>query len=193
MKLLTPFVPMPLNPDANPRPARAIETDEEILAKKEQFAELMLREDEPFKVALLLYPDDTGRALQVAHEWPRDPQVIELQKSLKDAEGEITFLPTKADLARAIWQLAARDDIAPEDRDSKIKALRTYGDVRGFVERPAVAVQQNIQNNTLQTNVMVVRVHGDDAEWSNKLRNQQKRLKAEVAAEAEVIEHVGRT
>lgn len=175
MKLLTPFVAEPI---ARPT-AATIETEEQIIAKKEQFAELLLRESEPFKIGLILYPNDTGRALQVAHEWPNDPQVKAFQQSAIDSEGEITFLPSKADLARALWSLANRDDIHPEVRDSKVKALRTYADVRGFVEKPAVSVQNNVQNN-LTHNVMVVRVHGTDDEWENKLRRQQQRLKGEV-------------
>jgi hypothetical protein len=187
MKLLATFAPMPLNPEPLRPGVRAIETDEEILAKKERFAELMLRENEPFKVALILYPDDTGRALEVASMWPRDPVVIELQKSLTDAEGEITFLPTKADAARLAWNMARDEARFTEDR---LKALKLYAEIRGFIEKPQVSVQNNVQNNNVQHNVMVVYDHGNDAEWSDKLRNQQKRLKAEIQAEAEVIEHV---
>ena len=190
MKLLATFAPMPISPDTQPRPARVVETDEEILAKKERFAELMLRENEPFKVALILYPDDTGRALEVAHTWPRDAQVIELQKSLTSAEDEITFLPTKSDAARLAWNMARDEARFTEDR---LKALKLYAEIRGFIEKPQVSVQNNVQNNSIQHHVMVVRDHGSDEEWSEKLRNQQKRLKAEVQAEAEVIDHVSGT
>ncbi|HEX2242719.1 MAG TPA: hypothetical protein VHK27_05615 [Gammaproteobacteria bacterium] len=175
MKLLTPFVAEPID-----RPQKSIETEEEILAKKERFAELLLRENEPFKVALVLYPDDTGRALRIAHEWPTDPQVKAFQQSAIDAEGEITFLPTKADAARLAWNMARDEGKFTEDR---LKALKLYAEIRGFIEKPAVNVSQT--NNTLvQNNVMVVRDHGSDEEWSEKLRNQQKRLKADVIEHA---------
>jgi len=180
MKLLTPFVVTTPQPAAPPAIA---ETPEELIALKERFAELSLREPEPFKVALVLFPNDTSRALRIAAEWPNDPQVITLRQSFVDAEddGETAFLPSKAELARLIWTLANRDDLPPEVRDSRIKALRAYGDVRGFIEKPAI---NNVNNNTsVQVNrVMVVKTHGED--WERMAVEQQTLLRKEVSVSA---------
>lgn len=176
MQLLKPFVAGAIEPTG-----RTIETDEEIIAKKEQFAELLLRENEPFKVALVLYPDDTGRALEIAHKWPIDQQVLAFQQSLKDAEGEITFLPTKADTARLAWTVARNEE--RYDGETRHKFLKLYAEIRGFIEKPALNVNQT--NNVIQNNVMVVRDHGTDNEWESKLQNQQRTLKKVVYEHAD--------
>lgn len=169
MKLLKPFVA------EEPKPAAVAttETAEELLARKEQFAALSLREPDAFKVALVIYPNDTGRALRVANEWPNDPQVKTIRESLIDAEedGETAFLPSKADACRLAWNIARDADKFTEDR---LKALRLYGEMRGFIEKPA-AVQVNNQTNVAMR-VLVVKDHGSNDDWEKQLRSQQKRL-----------------
>ena len=45
--------------------------------EKRAFAELLLQNpNEPFKVALQLYPENTNRALWVANTWPGDAEVM---------------------------------------------------------------------------------------------------------------------
>jgi len=170
MKLLKPFV------IEATQPAAVVQTEsaEELIALKEKFAELSLREPDAFKVALVLYPNDTGRALRVANEWPNDPQVKEIRQSLVDAEedGETAFLPTKADASRLAWNIARDADKFTEDR---LKALKLYAEIRGFIEKPAVNVNNNIQNN-VSMRVLVVKDHGTNDEWETKLRSQQKKL-----------------
>lgn len=166
MKLLSEFV---VTPTAAPVPK--IESDAEVIAKKEQFAQLSLREQDAFKIALVIYPDDTSRALRVANEWPNDEQVKTFRQSYIDAEedGETAFLPTKAEAARLAWNIA-RDSGVTEDR---LKALKLYADIRGFIERPSVA----IQNNTLvQNKVLVVKNFGSDEQWEQQVRKQQTKL-----------------
>jgi hypothetical protein len=168
MKLLQEFVPY------LPQPAPVVPTEsaEQLLALKEQFAELSLREPDAFKVALVIYPNDTGRALRVANEWPNDPQVKTFRQSFVDAEedGETAFLPSKADAARLAWNIARDADKFTEDR---LKALKLYSEIRGFIEKQAVAVTQN---NITQNRVLIVRDHGTNDEWEKALRSQQKRL-----------------
>lgn len=169
MKLLKPFVVQ----EAPPVAVATTETDEDLLSKKEQFAELSLREPDAFKVALVIYPNDTGRALRIANEWPNDPQVKEIRQSFVDAEedGETAFLPSKADASRLAWNIARDADKMTEDR---LKALKLYAEIRGFIEKPQVTVN-NTQNN-VSMRVLVVKDHGSNDEWENKLRSQQKKL-----------------
>jgi len=157
-----------------------VESDEDILAKKEQFAELSLREPNSFTVALAIYPDDTGKALRIANEWPNDPQVKTLKQSFVDAEedGETAFLPTKGELARLIWTLANDTTLDAWQRDSRIKALRTYGDVRGFIDRPAIVTTNNNTQNVQVNKVMVVKSHDN---WERAAIEQQASLRKEVA------------
>lgn len=171
MKLLKPFV---AESAAQPATVVQTETAEELLAKKERFAELSLREPDAFKVALVIYPDDTGRALRVANEWPNDPQVKTIRESLIEAEedGETAFLPTKADACRLAWNIARDADKYTEDR---LKALRLYGEMRGFIEKPtAVTVNNNTQNVSMR--VLVVKDYGSNDDWEKALRQQQKKL-----------------
>lgn len=169
MKLLKPFVAEPATPAS---PPALTESDDELLALKEQFAELSLREPDPFKVALVLFPNDTGRALRIANEWPSDPAVRTFRQSFVDAEeeGESAFLPTKAEAARLAWNLA-RD--SERDGETRHKFLKLYAEMRGFIEKPQVAVNNTV-NNTVR--VLVVKDHGSDEDWRTALKAQQKRL-----------------
>lgn len=170
MKLLKPFVAENVSQPAAVAPT---ETAEQLLALKERFAELSLRESDAFKVALVLFPNDTGRALRIANEWPNDPQVQTLRASFVDAEedGETAFLPTKADAARLAWNIARDADKMTEDR---LKALKLYSEIRGFIEKPQVTVNNNTQNVAMR--VLVVKDHGSNDDWERTLRQQQKRL-----------------
>lgn len=169
MKLLKPFVAEVTQPTA----VAPTETVEELLAKKEQFAELSLREPDAFKVALVIFPNDTGRALRIANEWPNDEQVKAFRQSFVDAEedGETAFLPTKAEACRLAWNIARDAEKMTEDR---LKALKLYGEMRGFIEKPAAV--SVTQNNNVAMRVLVVKDYGTNDDWETALRQQQKKL-----------------
>lgn len=139
---------------------------------KAKFARLLLKEpSDPFAVALKVFPDDTKRALWVANNWPSDTEVLSLQEKAEEEEGELTFLPTKGQLCRGIWD-KMNDKFT--DADTYAKLSKVYAEVRGFIEKPQIAVNTNIQNVT--NKVMIVRENGSDADWERKLLEQQARL-----------------
>jgi len=174
MKLLTPFVPAPV---------RQPETEEQVADKKALFAELLLKEpDAAFKVALLIYPDDTGQALRVANLWPNDPDVKRIQKSMLESEGEMSFLPTEAEDLRDLLTKANKL-FELGDSEGAARFHKMYLEVRGRIQRPAVAVNQT--NNTIVNRVMVVKDHGTDDQWEAKAVAQQERLKREAAIDIE--------
>jgi len=178
MKLLQPFVPVDLAAPPSSRQGPVVdETPDEEMAKKERFAELLLKEDDPFKVGLIVYPDNTPRALWVANHWPNDPDVIAIRKSLVDSEGELSFLPTEADASKLAWNIARNETV---DVEQRLRALELYGKLRGHIKRPDVVVQTNTQTNIIQSNVMVVRDFGGVDQWEKRAIAQQKELKAEV-------------
>ena len=108
-----------------------IEQPADETAKKLEFAVELLRSPaEPFKAALAVYPEDTNKALKVANQWTSDPLVIAEVKRLKDEEGELSFLPTKAELARQIWDNAA----TAVYKDDKAKLFKLYAEVMGFID-----------------------------------------------------------
>lgn len=168
MKLLKEFVAVPTQAPV----ANQTESAEELLARKEQFAELSLRESDAFKVALVIYPNDTGRALRVANEWPNDAQVQAFRQSFIDAEedGETAFLPSKAEAARLAWNIARDADKMTEDR---LKALKLYAEIRNFIEKPQAAV---VNQTNVAMRVLVVKDYGDNDQWEKALRTQQKKL-----------------
>lgn len=139
---------------------------------KEKFSRLLLKEpSDPFAVALKVFPDDTKRALWVANNWPSDPEVLSLQEKATEDEGELAFLPTKGQLCRDVWE-KMQDKFT--DPDTYVKLGKLYAEVRGFIEKPQMAVTTNVQNVT--NKVMIVRESGSDAEWERKLLEQQTRL-----------------
>ena len=139
---------------------------------KAAFARLLLKNpDDPFKAALAVFPDNTSRALRVANEWPGDSEVLNFQAELIEEDGELSFLPTKADLARNIWDKMQSDRICADDY---AKLGKLYADVRGFIEKPQTNINNNVNNVT--NRVMVVRESASDADWEAKLRKQQEEL-----------------
>lgn len=150
-------------------------SDEQEL--KKQFArELLKTPTEPFKVASRLFGDDTGRALQVSHRWPHDPEVIGYMQTAIEDMGDLHFLPSKAEAARAAWELSQDQKL---DTDNRLKALRLYADIRGYIERQG-GITVN-QNNITQNKVMVVKDHGSNSDWENAAAAQQAKLISDAA------------
>lgn len=145
---------------------------------KRAFAELMLRHPGAFRrnaqtVAALGGIVDAVVVATIETVWPLDREVLQYRDELLEAAGgEDEFLPTKAQVALALWAIAE----APGDPETKIKALKEYSALRGFVEKPGAGVAIAIVNK-----VMSIRDHGDDEAWEKRLKANQVKL----------IEHVG--
>jgi hypothetical protein len=139
--------------------------------EKEEFVRFLLETpDDPFKAALALHPDDVGRALRIAHEWPQDKEVRASMRARMSEGEEEDFLPTKAELARKVWAKMNKDGL---EADEFAKIARLYGEIRGFIEKPTT----NISTNTnVLSPVMVVKDNGSDDEWERKLAAQQSKL-----------------
>lgn len=164
MKLSAEFVATPIQ----------IESEAQITANKELFAELLLKDSNAFRCALAIYPDDTSKALRIANEWVKDPVVLQIQKELIENDGEMAYVATKAEQAKLAWTLANREDMDPNDRASRVKALELMGKLTGTIERPVTAIQNNVSVDNRR--VMIVKDHGTDEEWEAKLKKQQKAL-----------------
>lgn len=149
----------------------ALTTETSELEQKKRFAiELLRNPSEEFKAALAVFPDDTGKALLVSNRWPSDPEVIALKEMAIDELGDMHFLPTKADLAREAWNIAVAPTVPVDDR---LKAMRLYGDIRGYIEKQGTVVNNNVLTNN---KVMVVKSHASPEEWEQRLVEQQKQL-----------------
>jgi len=140
--------------------------DEDI---KSQFAVALLKNPkEPFKAALFLFNGNVQQALMAATDWVHDPYVLEKKKELIEEFGEAKFLPTKFEVAREVIEIAREET----DNDIKLKGYRLYGDYLGYIEKPG----NTINNQYNQHNVMLIKDHGNDDEWENKLLEQQAKL-----------------
>ncbi len=143
-----------------------METENE---RKTAFAmELLKSPDNPLKAALAIEPN-TGEALRMVHFWTNDGFVIAEKARLLNENGAKSFLPTREEYAKAVYDLACS---ACEDLKDRLTAFRLYGDIMGFIEKPGV----NINNNVVTNKVMVVNNNGSNDEWEQKLLRQQKAL-----------------
>lgn len=146
--------------------------------EKAAYAALLLKERDPFKAALLLFPNNTNRALRVANEWPNDPVVKAEQTKLTEGDGELSFLPGKAQLARDIWDRMQGTTLAggvviPPTPEEYAKLAKLYADVRGFIDKP----QTNVNvNNTVVQRVVEVPVFQSSEEWEAAAARQQREL-----------------
>lgn len=141
------------------------------LELKQRFAaEWLASPNDPFKAACNVYGADTGKALYAATHWINDPDVLAEKQRLIDEDGEDAFLPNKAELCRKVWDMAQGEI---EARD-KLAALRLYGELRNYIEKPNSAVTVN--TNVTTNKVMVVREKATVDEWERGLIEQQRRL-----------------
>lgn len=145
--------------------------------EKAAYAALLLKERDPFKAALQLFPDNTNRALWVANHWPIDAEVKAEQERLMGEDDGSSFLPSKAELARDIWQRMQGTTLAngvtiPPTPEEYAKLAKLYADVRGFIEKP----QTNVNVNNITQRVVEVPVFQSESEWENAAARQQREL-----------------
>lgn len=119
---------------------------EDESGKKAAFAiELLKTPADPFRAALAVFATNTNKALRVANEWPADPFVIAEVRRLKDEEGELSFLPSKADLARSLWDRAHSDRTCNDDFT---KMARLYAEIMDFVPKVS-KLEANVKNSSV--------------------------------------------
>lgn len=141
------------------------------LEQKKRFAvELLKDPNDPFKAALQVFGQDTGMALRASSTWPKDTVVLDYMQEAIGELGDLHFLPSKADLAREAWTLATSPTVPVDDR---LKAMRLYGDVRGFIEKQGTVINNNVLTNN---KVMLVKDHGSTDNWEERLIEQQAKL-----------------
>lgn len=130
---------------------------------KQQFAKLMRSEGEPFKAALLLFPDDTPKALRIAYEWPKDEIV---KTALEELRNETSGVPTKAELMAHLWKRLEHCE------DKAIAPISTLlANLAGYVEKA------NDSNNlNSQRQVVEIPVFNSREEFQAYAERQQAEL-----------------
>ena len=109
---------------------------------KQAFAMLLLKTpSDPFKAALSLFPNNTNRALWIAQNWPADILVLKSQREIIDEDdGELSFLPTKADFLGLVWDKMNTEFI---DNEDFAKLGKLYADSRGFIKKPETLIDMS--------------------------------------------------
>lgn len=157
-------------------------TEDEL---KTEFARALLQTpNDAFKAARCVFGEDTGMALRVASTWVIDPFVIAERARLADElpAREALGLPTKEAYARKLYDWIEDSEnklyIPFED---KLKLVRLFGEVMGYIERPAQTTINN--NNSVNHNrVMIVKDAGNNEDWERKLREHQQKLIEDASA-----------
>lgn len=122
------------------------------------------------KAASRLFPYDIAARSAAVIDLPYDPLVNETIDELITKFGHEHFLPGKHELAAKIFDVAE----SARETDDKVKALKLYADVMGYVEKPGTVVNNNLSQTV--NKVMVLREHGSEEEWEARLVEQQRRL-----------------
>lgn len=145
---------------------------------KKAFAESWLRNPtNAFAAALEVTNNDPVAATQIANSWVGDQEVREFKEALIAEYGEEYFLPSKASMLHDILDRARRCPHA----DDYAKLMKLAADMRGFIEKPGVTVNNNTTYTTNKVMQIPVFVNNagqpiDDHEWERQLIANQERL-----------------
>jgi hypothetical protein len=141
-----------------------------ISQEKRDYAALLIKERDPFKAALLLFPEATNRALWVSNNWPNDPEVVAEKDRLNREDAGAAYLLNKTELARDILE---KMKVAVK-ADDYAKLAKLYAEVLGYIEKPQASV--NVTNNVPRVVEMPVFPTGED--WEAAAAKQQRDLLA---------------
>ena len=157
-------------------PAKVNDTGLDVIddALAQSFARLFVdNERNPVTAALLLFPDDTLKAVRMSQDLVKDERVKELITVYEKEREE--SLPTKAQFALDLLDKMKKTDNA---KDFHMFA-KLYADVRGFIDKPSDAINQN-SVTVVVPSVMQVPTHQSDEEWEQSLAKQQADLMANM-------------
>lgn len=143
----------------------------------EAFALALLREPDPFKAASMIFANDTNKALWVACNWPKDPEFLQIQADLGKSHNALDMLPDKVELARNVWDRMQGTNyngtVIPVTPEEYAKLAKLYGDIMGFIEKPAAA---QINNNIVIPKAIEVPVYANADEWAKEAEKSQREL-----------------
>lgn len=141
------------------------------------FADAWLRNPrDAYKAALEITRNDCAASLHIVDKWVWDKEVLDFKKSLIEEFGEEHFLPSKASM---VVDILHRAEGAVAD-DSYVKLMKLAADMRGYIEKPGITVNNNSQTNNRVMIVPVGHLNDDGTvnadDWENKAIEQQQGL-----------------
>jgi len=147
---------------------------EEQALEKTAFAALLYNSPgvNTFEAALSLFPD-TGEALRVSQQWPRDPFVLqEIARFAGESSAIENAIPTKEDLMRKVWGWIDTQG-GLMTFDEKIKAAKLYAELGTMIQKPEPV---KADDQTFNHKVFMYRDFGTPENWEDKLLRQQQGL-----------------
>jgi len=137
--------------------------------QKEAFALALLKTpDEPYKAALLVFPDDITLAMEASKALPSDAYVVEYIGAIPSDEIDAIGVPTKNDVIRSIWNRLAKV-VDHETFFKGTKALEPW-----LLENGNNGGLGNTYNDN--RSVILFKDHGTDEEWAKAAVEQQSKL-----------------
>lgn len=180
--------PTPVNPaDVEATRVKNILHDARFAARKLEFAKLLFERPDASPLALLqmLFPakEDLAQCIQLAVDWPGDPEVLRLLDQLRrpgNTPGDV--LPDKDALAMRLVQIADNPKFSAADR---LKALQQYQTLMGYDPPKVPTGGTNVNVNLVhERRVFVLPKTLSADEWERKNSPaKQIELTANVTAE----------
>lgn len=144
---------------------------------KRAFAEAWLHCPHDPHAAAQSVCSNTSISYRMAMEWVLDPFVRQCQEELVKVNGEDHYLPNRTILIRRIMDIGDDKENGAKER---LAAYKLVAELRDFM--PKQEQNTNIQIN--QNRVMIVKDHGTDDEWREKMAAQQAKLVEDAASDA---------
>lgn len=143
---------------------------------KRAFAEAWLRNpNNMYAGAMELTRNDPFMATRLCDQFLFDEEVKAYKRELIDEHGEEHFLPTKTDMLHQIM-----DRAIGATEEGFVKMMKLAADMRGFIEKPGVTINNNSLTNNRVMVVPVGRLNDDgtvDAnQWEQSAIEQQQAL-----------------
>jgi hypothetical protein len=144
---------------------------------KKKFAERCLfNPNNKFAAALECTKGNPQQAMRMLEHWLYDDEVKQYEADLIAERGEEAFLPSKSSM---VHRLMNRIDNPGCTDDDFCKLMKLAADMRGFIEKPGVTVNNNITTNKVMNIPVFIGNNGLPAsmnEWEQQLIAQQQTL-----------------
>lgn len=130
----------------------------------------LVHESNPYKAALNVFPNETGKALWINDFWLNDPEVIAaIQAERERIENE--EMPGEKDALKLAWDMASNVGAMYADR---LKALETFAKIKGLIKKDAGVVINNKQ--VIRQKVIAMPTFASDDDWEHAAEKQQREI-----------------
>jgi hypothetical protein len=114
--------------------------------EKAAFASAMVSTNmNPLEAGQLVHPANFNRAAQIASMWHNDAEVKALVIKIKKDDGfELASLPSKAEVARSLWERGHSSRTGTADY---AKVMQLYAEIMGYLPKVS-KIETNVKTNS---------------------------------------------